>query len=61
MQLIGFIIGLLFFVAIIGTYASNKEERDRYYQLENKRRRGGKGLLPAELEEWVRLAKKYKW
>lgn len=59
--MIGFIIGLLFFVAIMITYASNKEERDRYYQLENKRRRGGKGLPPAELEEWARLAKKYRW
>jgi len=59
--LIAFVIGLVFFVAIMLTYASNKEERDRYYQLEHKRRYGGKKLPPDELAEWEKLARKYKW
>ena len=59
--MIVFVIGLAFFIAIIVTYASNKEERDRYYLLENKRRYGGKKLQSSEYEEWEKLAKKYKW
>lgn len=60
--MIGFIIGAVFFAVVIAVYAfSSSEERDRYYELERKRRSGGKSLPPAELEEWKQLAKKFKW
>ena len=58
---IGVIIGLIFFVALIIQYNSNPTERNRYYELERKRRFGGKRLSPQDQKEWERLAKKYRW
>jgi hypothetical protein len=58
---VGFVIALIFFVAIIIAYASDKEGRDRYYQLEHKRRFGGKKLSPEDQAEWEKLCRKFRW
>jgi hypothetical protein len=59
--LVAFIVGLIFFLALMLTYVSNKDERDRYNHLERKRRYSGKRLPTDELLEWEKLARKYKW
>jgi len=56
------LIGLVFFALIMLKYATgSKEGRDRYYELENKRRYGGKKLSPEDHAEWSELCKKFKW
>jgi len=56
------LIGLVFFAIIMLKYATvSKEARVRYYELENKRRYGGKKLSPEDHAEWSELCKKFKW
>ena len=56
------LIGLVFFAIIMLKYATvSKEARDRYYELENQRRYGGKKLSPEDHAEWSELCKKFKW
>ena len=56
------IIGLVFFALIAIKYATgNTKDRDRYYELEKKRRYSGKKLSPEDYTEWLELCKKFKW
>ena len=59
--MIGFVIGAIVLVGIIGASLSNMDDLDRYQQLKNMRRFGDKGLTPSEQEEIDRLARKYWW
>ncbi|MBO9872469.1 MULTISPECIES: hypothetical protein [Xanthomonas] len=59
--MIGFIIGAIVLVGIIGASLSNKGDLNRYQQLKNKRRFSGKRLTPSEQEEIDHLARKYWW
>lgn len=58
---VGFVIGLIAFIALVANYAGDKEGRDRYNYLERKRRHSGKKLPPDELAEWQTLARKFRW
>lgn len=59
--MITFVIVLVVLIAMIVASMSNRDDLNRYQQLKNKRRFGGKPLSPSELEEIERLSRKYWW
>lgn len=58
---ISLVVGLIFAIAIAGSFVWNKDELARYQALKNKRRFGGKRLPPEDLAEFDRLTRKYWW
>lgn len=60
-SVVGFIIGIIVFIAIVAASLTNKDDLNRYQALKNKRRFGGKRLSDTEKEEIDKLAAKYWW